>query len=630
MALKRNFLQEGTEKTAFIRSFPALKFCLERGVHKNIEFIVDKFSIDLREKMHEEDIAQLRNVTYQVPANGTLIFIPGFPIPIVGFNLDKLPNFQKPGWLFTAMPYDNLKQVAKDGELRTPLEMIIHKKQYFGKTFWKKESSFRRLTDGISFSFQHCRMYLSYVYGSTADFRFEEGGFFIFPLKEVLQEKDLVLDFSNTVDRFPEVVLKDIRYDAVGPEFIGTLLVLLREQYPAWISRYKELCACFKEAEKRLEILKKMRDILNDNDSFNNIKLGDMIFFAKQFEHQERYAFREIALAQLGERFREQLNFRKEETNAALAKVKEEISKLLQKKLDKKIDELWFQHYRSQALFSFQQDFFTDILQRMGSKKSFNNLITFVEEKRFLEFTLLGLLPGMFLRGLTPWMESDALPRLARFAADERPIHFQGTIFQQGIDYFIEDNILTLGNQILVLTLMKEKPNEHNSTREYLDDLQKMEPKKLLKIFKKASAAIIHALPQIVQQQFVTSKERPCVVSIDKGVLFLSASFSDIKFIEQLVKNGIPLFSGFPHYLSSGDSRQGPNQVMDSEKVELFIHDVLGVQDLPLESERLKQSYFYLKNGRLILHEMQGYQTVEGKHSRKIFKKTNWKETIVY
>lgn len=262
------FLRECAIKTAALKSIVPLRYFLEKGlgekswiknwldelipskIGKKYLETIEQYLPELLKALSEEEIEQVKNIRFAVPEGSILIFISGLKRPVLGFNLNCLPHFQFSGWVFHAIPGENLAQVVKTGNLSSPLEIILEKKNYFSPRFWLDQST-KRLTDGISFAFQNYEKYQNYV-KDPYDLA-KIGGFFILPLTDTL-ERDFILDFANTIDGYPEIVLRDKAYLNADASLIKDALVAVQKKYPVWLKKYSktkdffEMC-CEKSSE---------------------------------------------------------------------------------------------------------------------------------------------------------------------------------------------------------------------------------------------------------------------------------------------------------------------------------------------------------------------------------------------
>ncbi len=195
--------------------------------------------------------------------------------------------------------------------------------------------------------------------------------------------------------------------------------------------------------------------------------------------------------------------------------------------------------------------------------------------------------------------EEWLVPPLARFARGEAPLFFNGTIFQQGLDYLntpaMRGNIFP--GICLTLTLMKEKPNLFASkgtysAKDYIEVMKKMSPREVRKIFVKARAELIKAMEIIIQRVFRTHV--PCVIDVRKGILLVNKANQNEETIRRLVGYGAPVFAEFSFDVNGSFFR---------EEIEFFVKNVLQPMDLPAGVKYAnEQSYFYLKGDQLVAH----------------------------
>lgn len=271
MAPDKNFIQSGKLKTATIKSIPALKYFLEKGlalqikpnwVFRNTLNKIGQQYLDLIEEnrnqlkmaLTDEDIFQLKNLRNMVPPNCTMLFLPGFDQPILTFNVDTMPFFDS-GWLFHCTQEDNLKRVALTGFLDSPLDQIKEKKSYFSTKFLE-DSYAHRLTHGISFAFQEAHHYQKYIARPDGS---KIGGFFIFPFKHVLAA-NMILD-TDTTDFYlssPEIILRHKSYLTGSAKLISEMLRAIQASYPEWLKNYDRTKKFFEEVKKHITDLKKL------------------------------------------------------------------------------------------------------------------------------------------------------------------------------------------------------------------------------------------------------------------------------------------------------------------------------------------------------------------------------------
>ena len=139
-------IEDSKQKTAFIKSFPPLKYFLEKGrieirtrfFSRKSEFhdTVNSFKSDLLRYLTEEEIIKLAKLRIPVEQNGLILLLPYLNYPLVGYNLDKVHAlFKNPGWLFHAITDTGLISSCNSGFLLSPVEMIFDKKQYLSSKF---------------------------------------------------------------------------------------------------------------------------------------------------------------------------------------------------------------------------------------------------------------------------------------------------------------------------------------------------------------------------------------------------------------------------------------------------------------------------------------------------------------
>lgn len=601
------YFREGVIKTAVIKSIMPLRYFLEKGMAKRIERkekvylvgeytynnfgrkfheILDKYRAELLKVLSPTDLEQLKNIDYEVPEESTLLFISGFMRPVLAFNIHSFPYFISRGWVSHAIPGENLEKVSKSGLLTGPLEMVFEKKRYFTE---KKSALSKRLTDGISFSFQEFRKYQAYM--SNIGPRGERkpiGGMFFFLMKNVLAD-GLIFDFANTIDGWPEIVLRDETYLKNRANFVAEMLFPIEHAYPEWIGRYDDFKAFFKECKQNIELLQQIEQSLNSEEIMSTKAIGKEVIFAKDFKFLDMIEHSERTKKEVGKEFYERMNkaYEKDRSGREYNDLYDQFSK--------KHREIEEEHFKEQALFRGEGYFYERLADVYLCKDILQNLIKFVIEDNFFEFSLLA---GSRYVGIT-YGEKWLVPPLARFARGEAPLFLNGTIFQQGLDYFnfpaMEGNIFS--GICLTLTLMKEKPNLFASkgaysAKDYIDVMKKMSPRETRKIFVKAQAELIKALEIIIKRVFRTHV--PCVIDVRKGILLVNKANQDEATIRRLVEHGATVFSEFSTDINGSFIR---------EEIDFFVKNVLQPSDLPRGREYAdERSYFYLKDNKLVTH----------------------------
>ncbi len=550
----RGYIREGIIKTAHVKSISSLSILLEKKMKKygSWSMLGKKVGEVYLQKVEEnldyllkvltkEDIEQLKKMTFAVPPGSVLLFLPKFFVPVLAFNLQNIPAFDKAGWLFHATPGENLARVSKTKLLQTPLETVIEKKHVYSFRFWEHSAYPQRLIDGISFAFQDVVKYQDYLSGqepSRKKWTGKTGGFFIFPIRSVL-EPGLILDFRETMDGLPEVDLRDIKYHQYNPRLVRDCLLALRKEIPQLVGLLDESWPLFQEAKKNISFFQELYDTIGKEDYVftREDERGVMFYYYNptRIGDQEK-----IISIKAGPFFHN------------------------------------FVHYLS--------------VLNIGMITS---LVTILTKDLFFEFLLL------ITFGFANKKE-QLLPSLARFASRSEPFGLDDTIFKSGMDFLNEEKLDDKGpfftSGCIILSMMKQEQRgnhfrEQYSTQDYLDELNKLEPRQLKKILGRTMNDLIRALDMIVKKRYRTDK--PAVVDISKGVLFLNSSFSDDDVLTRLVADGVPIFTQF--------SSQG--RIFSVGELDFFFREVLWLKSFPrsLESS-LWHSYLYLdEKGRLTL-----------------------------
>ncbi len=549
----QGYIREGIIKTAHVKSVSSLQILLEKkmkkyrswsGLGKKVAEVylntLDKNKEYLLKVLTTDDFEQLKKITFAVPAGSVLLFLPKFAIPILAFNLQNLPVFDKPGWVFHATPGENLARLSRSKVLQTPLETVIEKKHVYSFRFWEHSAYPQRLIDGISFAFQDFVKYQDYLSGQEHSRKAtgKAGGFFIFPIRNVLQS-GFILDFRNTMDGLPEVDLRDVAYHQYNPRLVRDCLLTLREKIPRLLEVLDDAWLLFQEAKQEISFFQKLYDTIGKEDSvFTRVDERGVTFYYYDTTH---IGDPEKIFGTKTEPF-----FRN------------------------------FVHYLSVL--------YRDMVASM---------IIILTKENFFEFLLL-ITFGF------PNKKERLLPPLARFAAKEEPFGLDDTIFKVGMDFLNEERLDDKGPFFaagcVILSLMKREQDKvlrgkGYSTLNYLDEINKLEPHKLRKVLKQTMNDLIHALDVIVKKRYRSSK--PCVVDITKGVLFLNSSFVDDDVLKRLVADGVPVFTQF----SSHD------RIFSTGQLDFFFRVVLPLKSFPQTLERsLWHSYLYLdQSGRLTL-----------------------------
>ncbi|MBI2666490.1 hypothetical protein HYX13_02665 [Candidatus Woesearchaeota archaeon] len=600
------YFREGVIKTAVAKSIVPLRYFLEKGIARKIERekdwfsdkyrynkygkkfheIIDNYATGLSKVLSQSDIEQLKNIDYEVPGGSTLLFLPGFVRPVLAYNIHSFPYFTSRGWVSHAIPGENLEKVGKSGLLTAPLEMVFEKKRYFTE---KNSALSKRLTDGISFSFQEFMKYQAYMCNvSKGGARKTTGGMFFFSMKNVLAD-GLIFDFASTIDGWPEIVLRDEAYLVNRADLVADMLFPIGRAYPEWLDRYKDAKVFFKECKKNIKLIQEIENSLKMEEVMRTKTVGKEVLFAKDFEFLDMIEQSNRAYKTMGTEFMDKMEKTYKKNNEG------QEYKDLYEQFNKKRREIGDEHFKGQALFRGEGYFYERLAEVYLNKDVLQDLIRFVVEDNFFQFSLL---EGAHHVGITygaEWL----VPPLARFAREEAPLFFNGTIFQQGLDYLNFPAIR--GNSFpgicLILTLMKEKPNLFASkgtysAKDYVEAMSKMSPREVRKIFVKARAELIKAMEIIIKRVFRT--HIPCVIDVRKGVLLVNKANRDEATIRRLVSHGAPVFAEFSFDINGSFTR---------EEIDFFVKNVLQPTDLPAGIKYAgEQSYFYLKGDKLVAH----------------------------
>ena len=591
------YFREGVIKTAVIKSIAPLRYFLEKGLAKKIKRekhwfsekysynkygekfhqMVDDYTPELSKVLSQSDLEQLKNIDYEIPKESTLLFLLGFVRPILVFNIYSFSYFTSSGWVSHATPGENLEKVGKNGLLTAPLEMILEKKRYFTE---KNTSLSKRLTDGISFSFQEYKKYQAYMRNvSKGRERKSIGGRFFFPMKNVLAD-GLIFDFADTIDGWPEIVLRDEAYIENRADLVVEMLSAIEKAYPEWLERYDDAKTFFSECKKNIEFLQEIEEFLKDKEVMRAKTFGKEVIFAKEFTFLDAIENDERTSKEMGEKFMGRMKQAYETNNEGRE------YKNLYAKYSKKNQEMEKEYFKGQASFRGEGYFYQRLSEIYLRKYILRDLIGFAIEDNLFQFSLLA--ESDYAKII--YKEKGLMPPLARFARGEAPTFFNETIFQQGLDYL---NFPAIKGSIfpgicLTLAPMKEKPNLFvskgtYSTKDYIDFMKNMSPREVRKVFVNAQAELIKSLGIIITKVFRT--KTPCVIDVRKGVLLVNKANKDEDTIGRIAEHGAPVFSEFSFEINGGFA---------SGEIDFFVRNVLQPIDLPAGMKYAnEQAYFY-------------------------------------
>ncbi|GEM_PF-3606409 len=559
------YIREGIIKTAYVKSISVLKNYLEKGVGKyqsnksyNISYninrnILDKFGTlietnkeQLRKVLSQEDIEQLKKISFRVPQESVLLFLPRFERPVIVYNLKNLPDFSLPGWVFHALGEYNLSKVSKTGTLESPLETIIQKKHYYSFKFWLNEKYPQRITDGISFSFQEYIKYQEYIKSRLGDPNRSDtpGGFFIFPLRSVLQP-GLILDFRKVMDQGSEVCLRDLAYAKYNPQLVRNCLVALREDIPKWIDSIDENWLLVQEARNNLNFFQELYDSMSADD-----KLSIDINYSEEGRKSEII-----------------------------------FSKYKYPSSDHKII------FTKKGWFYVKMKYF---LRSISEKEDLLCFIKLIKNNSFFELVLATADNPYYVKE-----PNRILPPITRFPPNLKPFGLEDTIFKFGMDFFNEGKLrngsgynTNFSASCIILTFMKQQPNifmsrPRWSTSDYLAEINKLDQRKLKKLFQSTCNELINALDFIVKRRY--RSEQPCVVNISKGIIFLHKEFSDKDTLERLIQQKITIFAQF-----------GVGKIGDTggtfiqNQLDFFFKSVLPLNNFTKGWRFFNESYLYV------------------------------------
>jgi hypothetical protein len=532
---------------------------------KYYDLISRIYNAQLREFLTIEEIDQLLHVDFIVPPNSTIIFIPGQPKPILGFNIKNCPPFTTPGWVTHFTTRKNLARIAKTGRIDAPLETIYSKKKFFStKNFVPK-----RLTDGISLTFENYKEYQSYMKDNKPKGQNyqkdngKRGGMILLPMINALSA-NLVLDFDGTMDQWPEIVLRSPSYSEYNPQIVIDLLSV-QKRIPIWLSMHKETKRFFKLFKKEIPFLSSLLNFASDS-AFHSEKIDDEIYWFDRDAQIWNY-----------EKLKE--SFSKSNPNLSY----HSISKMAR-----------IEHYKKIALFYGKGPIFERLKQIYLSKDVISKLIQFLKEDNYFLFSLLINYKELQIS----FTSSVFFPILATFARNNEPIDFKGTIFEWRGSYLRTDQLF--GKDFIgiciVLTLMKTKKiplsQDSISIQYYLDILNHMTPEELKRLMNEVIRQSRKTMEAIIQRKY--RQNGPCSIDLKKGVVLVNKAFEEDGTLQRITGLGITIFSEF------FSDRSG--NFIDSE-LDSFFRSVLQPKSLDLGKSLYKQrAFFFLRNGHMIAY----------------------------
>lgn len=223
-SLKLNkYIERGKIQTELLKSIPYFKYWYEKT--PNVLYKVGIFgdawtwstsSSKLLEAMHkeahklytvftEEELEKLLRVR-SIPPRATILIFEQLRIPIVAYNLEYLPqNVQ--GWVSHSMPGENLEIIAREESICYNIEVLRRRKTIVSYRY-EIDPAEKRIREGVSLAYQSIGKYLSYATSIGNRIR---GGTWVFSITSVLTG-NLILDFRDTVDGIPEIVLRTKNY----------------------------------------------------------------------------------------------------------------------------------------------------------------------------------------------------------------------------------------------------------------------------------------------------------------------------------------------------------------------------------------------------------------------------------
>ncbi|MFA4887062.1 MAG: hypothetical protein WC595_02535 [Candidatus Nanoarchaeia archaeon] len=606
-------LQHAIYKTQLILSIKPLRIFLEKGHAQKIEIrevfhlgtyelipnkwgktyfnFIEAALPTLKKVLNNGEIQQLKNVNYLVPPNGVFIFIPGFLRPLLAFNLHNLPDFSQPGWISHITGPSGLKRMSKSGLLTSPIESMFTSKDYFSTKFQQNMAE-KRLTDGISFSFEEKTLYAPYLRDEDPRLANTRGGMLLFPIRSVLQE-GLALDFYQTTDGWPEILLKDQSYYTVHPLFFLGILTTIRKNYLPWINNFKQNELLFELAKSKISLLHAMTNSLTEEEILRSQTLGEHTFLAKDFTFLNQIEKTEQYNLSLQAKGIDPAAFWKQYSNLWQQQESPTFKKL--NKILSDIDqEIQLSSFNKQALFSGTDLLFIALNNHYLNKSFFTYLIESLEKNNFLLFSLS---IDYNIHHIFPQEVLEPA-----FTIDKNYSYLTGTLFEYNNQFLDPEKTQNKSPVVfLILAALYQRSffRKKLTPKEAIEEFSTLPPKKIYKLFISTKALLLNFLEHIIKTKLRT--KHLCQVSLANGLLLLNTAHTDSDTLFRLINNGIPLITQFRCDI---DGHFSPKEL------DYFFTHLIPLTSLPYGRDlATKESYFYLKGNTLFVHERQTNKT---------------------
>jgi hypothetical protein len=595
-----DIIEECEHKTKFIKSFQVLKYILEKNKlgQLNLEEVLDKRKIKKEELKKElskgltgKEIAKLMKLRLIVPRNAVILFLSYLDYPLVGYNIENVRNlFRHPGWLFHATTAKGLDAIAKSNHILSPMELILENKRFVSKKF-SDESIVERLRYGLPFAFQNVSKYQPYIFEEGPFEKQKPGGFFVFPLREVIEE-DKILQFGG-IDGFPEIDLID-PYQNNFAEFLKRLGDM-KGKYEDILNKVDGAAKTFEDCKKHKEEIDEFIERYVESD---DLKIEENLKRSTNWiEHQRVFYFMELGIPSLNslsemkltdELIKEELGEEKyeryKEKHGELYKTERgrEGSGFRGRNL-RRYDKLYrkyankarAKYYKENSFMYGDSEFFAFIKNYIGDMISLERIKRSVDLEEFFPFLLT------YLSLHSPTL----IPIHSFYASKEEPRELKGTMFQSGTHSYLTDR---KNDEIsfIVAQLQKQKGK---ISPQILQDVRELKAKEVKKLITSTRNEVVKSISKLAQTSRKGSLNK---VDIIKGVLFLSLmwywNFGFNKTLKSLIRRKVAIIAGFEF---------GMQRAVEDREAYAVIDHVVGAKNLEvLEGFRTDRvSYIYCR-----------------------------------
>jgi len=488
------FLRDGVIKTAAIKSIPAIRHILEKGMVHHMFFnrtfmkksqyrlkkLIEKHQQYLSKYLTKEEMEELASLDVIVPPDATLFFMSRTFNNVLGnfavlYNIKNAAMLQFNGWVVHSTQPQSLPKIAHYGYLNSPAELIRTVRNY-------STTRAGRVLDGISLVWQNMKEYGGYMVNSKK----EVGGKFVLPINEVLQE-GLILDFGDTVDgrNENEVVLRDAIYESAD----SSVLYYFQKSFKTvkdLIEGYDKNLILFNLFKKNIKFFNEINSVIKDKYRYDQDKIRIYV----EISLSNSYILRAVP---------------RDDQPFTLSNENQDLLDILYK-------------------FNFGT-----------SVKLFEEYIKAVDENNFYYFMFI--LSGFSYEDV----EKMVTPVLTTYNSRNFPQYLTNTIFYEtGYNFYYDAS-----HAYSIITLAYKKKNgpahigeeyRRKKSIEYLHDLKKFPPKKILKTLKHTLATIAGTIQIIIPHLYVT--KNPCRAPIDRSI-FLTHYSLDQDIIKSLVKKNV-------------------------------------------------------------------------------------------